>query len=90
MSQIKIVTAPRIAEGNVKKGGSLYADLESKLNKATEEGWEVVGAGPDREVLIKKGMIIELLRKIPVVSILIDWLLPLKVKLTISVILKKD
>jgi len=90
MSQIKIVSAPRIAEGNVKKGGSLYSDLESKINAATADGWEVVGAGPDREVLVLKGMIVELLRKIPGVNILINWLLPLEVQLTISVILKKD
>ena len=90
MSQIKLVSAPRIAEGNVKKGDSLYSDLESNVNKAISEGWEVVGTGPDREVLVLKGGIVELLRKIPLVNIVINWLFPLEVQLTISVILKKD
>lgn len=90
MSQIKIVSAPRHAQGNVKSGESLYGDLEQKIEKLASEGWRVIGNGPERDILIHKGWFIELLRKIPIINILINWIFPLDVQSTISVILQKD
>ena len=90
MSQIKLVSAFRYAQGNIKKGESLYIDLEEKVNKYTSEGWQVIGAGPERSVEIKKGFIVEMLRKIPVVQIVINWLLPIEREYAISLIIKND
>ncbi|MDA7817112.1 hypothetical protein N9A28_02860 [Sulfurimonas sp.] len=90
MSEIKVISAPKIAEGNLKKGDSLFVDLEEKVNKFIAEGWQVVGPGPEREVVILSGKIVEILRKIPVVNKLINFLFPLELKLVMSVIIKKD
>lgn len=89
MSEIKIVSAYRNVKG-IKKGESLYMDLEEKVNKLTSEGWDVVGAGPERYIQVKRGFIIEMLRKLPVVSIVIDWIFPIEHEDAISVIVKKD
>ena len=90
MSEIKFVTGPRTAAGNLKSGDSLYGDIETKVAKLVAEGWEIVGAGPDREVLVHGNGFIELLRKIPGIKIVINLLFPLDHQDVISVILKKD
>jgi len=90
MSQIKFVTGPKIGSGNLKSGDSLYGDIEEKTAKLMAEGWELVGAGPDREVLVHGNGFVELLRKIPLIKILINFLFPLDLQYVISVILKKD
>ena len=63
--------------------------MEQKIEKLLAEGWEIVHNGPEREVLVHKGGFIELLRKIPVVNILINWLFPLDLQSTISVIMTR-
>lgn len=89
MSQIKIVSAPKHAQGNLKSGDSLYGDLEQKVEKLIAEGWKIVGSGPEREVVVHKGGFIELLRKIPLINIVINWLFPLDFQSTISIIMQK-
>lgn len=89
MSQIKFVTGPQITSGNLKNGDSLYGDIEEKVSALVTEGWEVVGTGPERIIIIHKGFIIELLRKIPIVNLVINFFFPLDTQMVISVILKK-
>jgi len=89
MSQIKIVSATCITVGNIKKG-DLYSDLESSVNAAMAEGWEVVGSAPDREVLGNAGFIVTLLRRLPFINVIMNWIMPIKIESAIGVILKKD
>jgi len=89
MSQIKFVTEPQITSGNLKNGDSLYGDIEEKITALVTDGWEVIGNGPERSVLIHKGFVIELLRKIPIINIVINFFFPLDLQHVISVILKK-
>lgn len=90
MSQIKIIDVLGDAEAKVKDLGTMFSDLEAQANKLAEDGWEVVGTGPTRNALLKRNFIVELLRKIPVVAIVINWFFPQLITTHVSLILKKD
>ena len=89
MSQIKIVQASKNVQANKKDQHLLYSDLESAVNTYLNDGWEIVGNGPERDTLLKRHWIIELLRAVPVVNIIINWFFPLEVESSISVLIKK-
>ena len=89
MTEIKIVQASRNIEAKKKDQHLLYSDLESTVNAYLKDGWEIVGNGPERDTLLKRHWIIELLRAIPIINIFINWFLPLEVESSVSIIIKK-
>jgi len=89
MSEIKIVQASRNIQAQKKDQHLLYSDLESTVNTYLKDGWEIVGNGPERDTLLKRNWIVELLRAIPIINVFINWFFPLEVQSSISVIIKK-
>ncbi len=89
MLEVKIVQAPKSAQTHKNNRESLYSDLEAKITELSKEGWEIIGTGPERDVLLKRGAIVEFLRAIPIINIIINWLFPLEVESSISIIMKK-
>jgi len=90
MAEVKIINVLGDMEAKVSDLGSMFTDLETQANKLAVDGWEVVGAGPSRNALLKRHFIVELLRKIPGVNLIINWLFPQLITTHISLILKKD
>ena len=90
MSQYKIIFHVKDIELKVKDGSKMYSDLEEKVNKFAESGWEVVGVGPEKNALLKRAFMVELLRGVPLINIIIDWLFPQITVTSVSIILKKD
>ena len=89
-TQYKIITDLKDMEAKVKDMGNLLGDVESKVNALAADGWEVVGAGPERNALLKRHLVVELLRKLPILNIIMNWLFPQLITSNISIILKKD
>ena len=89
MSEVKIVQASKSTQTHKNNRDSLYSDLEAKIAELSKNGWEIIGNGPQRDVLLKRHWIVELLRGIPVINIIINWLFPLEVESSISVIMKR-
>ena len=90
VGKYKIISHVKDIELKVKDGSKIYSDLEEKVNRYAANGWEVVGVGPEKNALLKRGFLVELLRGIPLINILIDWLFPQIAVTSVSIILRKD
>jgi hypothetical protein len=85
-TEYKIISTAKEAEIKLKDADKIMDHIEDALNFHLKNGWEVVGTGPERNVLLKGGFLVEMLRSIPIVNILINWLFPLQSSTSISII----
>ena len=90
MSQYKIISDIKDIKLKLTDGSKLYSELQDRINKLSENGWEVICTGPEKNVLLKRNFLVELLRAIPLINILINLFFPQITITSISVILKKE
>jgi len=90
MNQYKIISDIKDIELKLSDGSKIYSELQERINKLSEQGWEVIGTGPEKNTLLKRNFFIELLKAIPIIDILINLFFPQIIITSISVILKKE
>ena len=87
----KIVSGYQDIAGKKKDGLEIaYADLVNEVNRLESDGWKVVGSGPNKNITQSRHSIIELLRNLPIISIIINWFFPLIYTNLVSIILVKE
>ena len=85
----KIISDTKNLELKLKDSSNIYSELQERLNNLSENGWEVVCTGPERNVIFKRNFFIELLRAIPIINLLINLFFPQIITTSVSMILKK-
>ena len=87
MSEVKIIRPTKV---HSKKRIDLHLDLHEQVNAMAKNGWKVVGAGPQREVKVKQGFVVELLRNVPFVKVIVNKVIPQRTQSSSSIVMKRE
>jgi len=83
MAEVKIINVSHSIQLSINDNeSSVFKSAENELNTLVNDGWKIVGIIPHRSYSAagsvgEKGFFIELLRKIPVINIVINLIWPI-------------
>ena len=90
MKQYKIISDIKDVELKLSDGSKIYSELQERINKLSEKGWQVVCIGPEKNILLKRNSLIEFLRAVPIVNVFINLFFPQIIITSISLILQRE